>query len=120
MGILLIFYILAAILAIGFMALAVKNQSFAFAYFGMFTFLIMGILVLQFGVAIESGFLITGTEFGNVNSNAAIEGRDTFTTYTSDNNGIVLLFGNLLFYGAFGLLIPTTYFAFKEGEEEGW
>ncbi len=119
-GIFLVFYILAIILAVGFMWLGIKNQSFAFAYFGMFTFLLVGILILQFGVDIPTGFTVTGTEFGNVNASAPIVGTDTYTTFTSENNAIVLLFGNLLFYGAFGLLVPSTYFAFRKGEDETW
>lgn len=79
-----------------------KNESFPALYLGMFTFLLFGLMLFQFGADFESGSLVT------------VSGADTlletqYTTYTVANNWFVLLVANSFFYLSFiGIILSTV------------
>ena len=98
---LLIVYILMFIFGAFLLYIGTKNESFPALYLGMFTMLLFGIMLMQFGVDLESGIIYTDTA-------TTIEGVIQYNTLTTANNWFVLLAANSFFYLSFiGIILST-------------
>lgn len=78
-----------------------KNESFPALYLGMFTFLLFGLMLMQFGVDFASGSLVTA-----VGEDTLLETQ--YTNYGVVDNWFILLAANTFFYLSFiGIILST-------------
>jgi len=87
--------------------LGYSQQSFPFAYLGMFIFLVLGLFLMQEGLAMQSGTV--ETPFGSHNF------INVYTTYTTTNNSIVGVIAATFFYIPFAGIVLSTLLTLR-----GW
>jgi len=101
----LLIFILAIIFASIFIYLGYSQNSFGFAYLGMFSFLLLGMFMLSEGIQIDNG----------IQEDPIGSGRfvTVYESYTPENNFLVLTLANVFFYiPAIGMLL-TTFVALR-------
>lgn len=80
-----------------------SQQSFPLAYFAMFSFWVVGIMMMNSGVDIQTGNNI-------VTSGLTTTVTDTYTNYSMSNNWVVNLVASFLFYfPIIGTLLTVWY-----------
>jgi len=87
-----------------------KNESFPAVYLGMFTFLILGLMLMQFGVDFESGSIVT-----QIGENTIVTLQ--YNTQTVANNWFIMLAANSFFYLSFVGILLSTITAINSGFE---
>ena len=97
----LIMFLIAMLFAAGFLFLGYTQYSFGLAYLGMFAILLIGLFLFSGGLQIESGVAETPLGSGLF--------LITYTNHTTQNDPIVNLLANTLFYIPLGGILLTTF-----------
>lgn len=84
--------------------LGVSQNSFPFAYLGMFVFIVIGLAMLNYGVDWKP----TITTIANGVTST------TYTSYTVTNNWIIALLAYSFFYVPAGSILFTTFIALTQ------
>ena len=101
-----VFYLALFVFAFIILFLAVREESFPFAYLGMGLIMFIGLMLWSHGVEMPNGSLV------NASTDLIVQ-TTTYENHTYAGNWIVAAFANIFFYGGFGLMLGTTFFALR-------
>lgn len=97
----LLIYVIGVIFALFFLFIGFKNQNFPALYIGFFSVILIGLMLGQFGVDIQSGSIIT--ESGTI---MIIE--KTYENYTTISNWLVNLVHLVFLMGGSVMVLVST------------